>query len=223
MIHTRSIDRRGNHAARRCTMPACKKISTPPHSSAVGKRTHASVRGNTTTTENTPTTNTLQALVERVQKLEQLLLRQQISTSPAIEDTSQSIHRILLTDTVSSRMELPALHNFVVADDIRGTRQIPVRSMHTVRVGDRLTDGKTQTYVVDVSEEEIVTAHPMTFGSAEAVPTVPEKYALPSLYYVYNLSNKHMHAISGATAITIRPAHSVTMSLTHAGFRLVQR
>lgn len=170
-----------------------------------------------------PPVVSLRALLERIENLERCLAnQQQISTTPAaVHDTSRSLHRILLTDTVSSRMELPALHHMVVSQDIRGTRKIPVRPMHTAQIGDRLTDGRVQTTIMDITPQEIITAHPVTFSAAQALAMVPEKYKVPTLYYVYNLSNKNMHVVSGATAITIRPAHAVTMSLTHAGFRVV--
>ena len=163
----------------------------------------------------------IESLAERVRKLEQLLMCQISTTPPNIQDTSRSLHRIMLTDTVSTRMELPALHHIVVASEIRGTRKVPVRPMHTAEIGDRLTDGRVQTTIVNITPDEIITAHPVTFGAAQALATVPAKYAVPALYYVYNLSGKSIHVVSGATAITIRPAHAVTLSLTHAGFRLI--
>ena len=165
----------------------------------------------------------LQTLLARIESLERRVEEQhQISTTPAVKDTSRSLHRILLTDTMSTRMELPGLHHIVVASEIRGTRKVPVRPMHTAQIGDRLTDGRVQTTIVDITPRgEIITAHPVTFGAAQALATVPARYAVPALYYVYNLSGKNIHVVSGATAITIRPAHGVTMSLTHAGFRLV--
>jgi len=161
----------------------------------------------------------LQELEKQVQQLERMVVSQQLA--PAVNDATQPLHRILLTDTASSRMELPAIHQFVVASEVRGSRRVAVRPSHTAQVGDRLTDGRRDTTVVRVSREEIETAHPVTFGAAQALATVPSQYALPALYYVYNLSNKDMHVVSGACAISIRPTHSVTLSLTHAGFRVV--
>ena len=161
----------------------------------------------------------LNQLEAQVKRLEKMVASQQLL--PAVHDATQPLHRILLTDAASSRMALPALHHFVVANTVRGSRRIAVRSSHTVQVGDRLTDGRHNTTIVKVSPEEIETAHPVTFGAAQALATVPKQYALPSLYYVYNLSNKDMHIVSGACAISIRPTHSVTLSLTHVGFRLV--
>lgn len=161
----------------------------------------------------------LNQLELQLKRLENMVVSQQLL--PAVHDATQPLHRILLTDTASSRMALPALHHFVVANAVRGSRRVAVRSSHTVQIGDRLTDGRNTTTIVKVSPEEIETAHPVTFGAAQALATVPEKYALPSLYYVYNLSDKDKHIISGACAISIRPTHSVTLSLTHVGFRLV--
>ena len=161
----------------------------------------------------------LQHLEMQVQRLEKIVVSQQLT--PTVHDATQPLHRILLTDTASSRMELPALHHFVVAKEVRGSRRVVVRSSHTAQVGDRLTDGRNNTTIVKVTPKEIETAHPVTFGAAQALATVPAQYALPSLYYVYNLSNRDMHVVSGACAISIRPTHSVTLSLTHAGFRLV--
>ena len=166
-----------------------------------------------------PLQTRLQQLEDLVKRLEKMLISQQLA--PAVNDATQPLHRILLTGTASSRMELPATHQFVVAKEVRGSRRVPVRSSHTAQVGDRLTDGRRDTTIVRVSREEIETAHPVTFGAARALATVPSQYALPALYYVYNLSNKDMHVVSGACAISIRPTHSVTLSLTHAGFRVV--
>jgi hypothetical protein len=157
---------------------------------------------------------------KQLQRLEKLFVSQQLAIS-TVHDATQPLHRILLTDTASSRMELPALHHFVVSRAVCGSRRVPVRSSHTTQVGDRLTDGRNHTTVVRVTSEEIETAHPVTFGAAQALATVPAQYALPALYYVYNLSDYPMHVVSGACAISIRPTHSVTLSLTHAGFRLV--
>ena len=169
--------------------------------------------------EESPLQARLQLLEKQVARLEKLVVAQQLA--PATHDATQPLNRILLTDTASSRMALPALHHFVVAKGVRGSRRVVVRSSHTAQVGDRLTDGRNNTTVVKVSSEEIETAHPVTFGFAQALATVPAQYALPALYYVYNLSNRDMHVVSGACAISIRPTHSVTLSLTHAGFRLV--
>jgi len=198
MIHTRGIGRRKIYSSTRRPNNAESSCKTMPNN-----------------------TISIQSLAERVHKLEQLLLCQISTTPPNIQDTSRSLHRIMLTDTISTRMELPALHHIVVASEIRGTRKVPVRPMHTAQIGDRLTDGRVQTTIVDITPQCIITAAPVTFGASQALATVPAKYAVPGLYYVYNLSGKNIHVVSGATAITIRPAHEVKLSLTHAGFRLI--
>ena len=74
----------------------------------------------------------LNQLELQLKRLENMVVSQQLL--PAVHDATQPLHRILLTDTASSRMALPALHHFVVANlnGVRGAYRNAPRPPHGV-------------------------------------------------------------------------------------------
>ena len=167
-----------------------------------------------------------ETLEERVQKLEEIVYG---STYPRVTTTRNAdlsaeshVQRVMLTGPSSKRVDMPTLHTFVPSEDAIGSRIVRVRRSHTAQVGDRIWDGRTEACIVHCNADDIRFDKPVSLREGHAIASVPARYKIPALFYVYNLTHAPIHIVSAAAAICIQPQSSVTLSLTAAGFRTVK-